>query len=346
MTPADDLPPLPGRIKEMLHRCFLDVTDNALALGDLNTWAALARAERDAEIERLTGVVSRYATAIDEADAAIKELQQQNRILLDSDPIAAFRSSERKLAEAEARVKELEGVIGRATAKAVSIEPMVVALADERDTLRTRIAELEERLMVLLPMQLRRFGDEPAPMVFWMIERLQIAEKQPYGWWFKGMADPTNSENWTIDATKAAHFPSGESAACALAALKPDYIVGEEKHRAFHALVKPTEHMWSVPPPDPPAPETLAAPAEPAPGLDVRFVLDLIGEMSTYIDTDAWERGKSAGLFDRYVQTREALYQLKLVSKHTTLGPAQALPDPVPLAAPGVEGEPHGRESR
>ncbi len=72
------------------------------------------------------------------------------------------------------------------------------------------------------------------------------------------------------------------------------------------------------------------------PDTDVRSVLDLIGEMSTYIDSNAWERGKRAGLFDRYTRTIDALYQLKLVSKHAASVPSPDPPAPAQINTPAL----------
>ena len=137
LTPADDLPPLPEPFMRLMSQPVYDAWAThmrAYALAARAERDALFEtqrktlesqrdelmrkcAERDAEIEKwkrhyntLVEVkgVRLLAERAEAAEARVKELERQNGILLDSDPIAAFRSSERKLEAAEKRDAELE----------------------------------------------------------------------------------------------------------------------------------------------------------------------------------------------------------------------------------------------
>jgi len=231
MTPADDLP------------CTHDLVERECAVADGFCPICLsgsvihltkAFAERDAEIERLNRVI--------DASAA----QERN-----------WTGWRDRAETAEARVKELERQLEIAEHDSVHQSQLYSEYteewAKERDTLRTRVAELEERLMVMCVVQIKELGAE---RIAWMIERMAMYG-QSHGWWVKGAVDADKSENWTQDPNAAATFPTCESAACVIAALKPSHLRGETAHRIFHERVKPMEHMWSNPlrpAPDPPAP--------------------------------------------------------------------------------------------
>jgi len=119
MTPADDLPALPAPDKDCLD------WDGPYYHKDMSAYALAARAERDAEIERLKNHIKHER--------------------------AALKNACDRAEAAEARVKELEET------EQIAVERYGETVA-HCDTLQARIAELEERLMVLLPMQLKRFG--------------------------------------------------------------------------------------------------------------------------------------------------------------------------------------------
>ncbi len=218
---SESLPPFGNQFRN-LHTSTKDA---------IRAYALAARAERDAEIEAWK---QKYLRVLLERDTKSMQLAQRDeriRELQNVHDLEEWDKLHQRAWAAEARVKEL-GELRQNEMKMHTDAHR--ELTQERDTLQARIAELEEKLIVMCVAQLR----------------------------------------------------------------------------------------------------------EAEPSTDVRAVLDLIGEMSTYIDADAWERGKSAGLFDRYTRTRDALYQLKLVSKHA-LVPSPDPPAPAPLAAQGIEGDPH-----
>lgn len=113
--------------------------------------------------------------------------------------------------------------------------------------------ERQRALLSAIDAALAESAPEPVvDRVAWMIERVAVYGVS-HGWWVKGSADPDKPENWTQDPNAAATFPTCESAACAIAGLKPSHLRGETAHRTFNERVKPTEHMWTAPPPASPS---------------------------------------------------------------------------------------------
>jgi len=256
MTPADDLP--------ALRECPNGYSIMKWATEYGQECALAARAKRDAEVERLNG---RLLLQRENAEAAkllhdllksrIKELEFQvanwvptgegdwtdaewlrNQLLMANECAEA----------AEARVKELEHPAVHAPSldrvkEAHSYMPLdrwpettkaahrmyaqsaapaeeicyLCALIVLLDKAEKRVAELEERLMVLLPMQLRKFGDDPKPVAFR----------------FRRMG----AELWN----HSDRHPIG---------FLPNHVEYE---------VQPLYAIESVPSPDPPAPAPLAA---------------------------------------------------------------------------------------
>ncbi len=125
MTPADDLPPpIPwGQLKKKLPKFMHDSDTARNCLQWLWETAALAaRAERD---------------------EYVKELEERN-----ANQLFMVNEARQEREAAEARVRELSAL----TEVRWNIEK-------ERDTLQARVAELEEKLMVMCVTQLREAGD-------------------------------------------------------------------------------------------------------------------------------------------------------------------------------------------
>src|SRR6266404_7145470 len=133
LTPTDDLPPLPTLY-------WNDNTNHLYTQSHMRAYALAARAKRDAELDRLNRTL-----------ASIKESHVE----------AARIASERgeQLAAAEARVKELEHQLEIAEHDSVHQSQLYSEYAEEwtreRDTLQKRVAELEEKLIVMCVTQLK-----------------------------------------------------------------------------------------------------------------------------------------------------------------------------------------------
>ncbi|SRR6266478_3094473 len=138
MTPADDLPPLPKLELEDSQYGFRRAI--YYTKEQMRAYTIAARAKRDAEVDRLNRTL-----------ASIKESHVE----------AARIASERgeQLAAAEARVKELEHQLEIAEHDSVHQSQLYSEYAEEwtreRDTLQKRVAELEEKLIVMCVTQLK-----------------------------------------------------------------------------------------------------------------------------------------------------------------------------------------------
>src|SRR5882762_4474941 len=153
MTPADDLPALPEPAWKP--------TEIAYYVADQMRWYALAaRAEQAAEVERLRVQLAGCSIA---ANSNTEESQLANTIPIDSYGYSAsygdcLRASLRELVErqraeaAEARMKEFEADAFKwyqteqhlANPSNSAFTALALQVQNERDTLRTRVAELEE----------------------------------------------------------------------------------------------------------------------------------------------------------------------------------------------------------
>jgi len=163
MTPADDLPPLPKSSRGSSGYW-------GWSWDDMRVYALAARAQRDAEIERLRAALSAaqrlqeaykvaadvgdYPEQIARRDAEIERLQHNLEVSEHhyNEQITRTLEFERRAEAAEALVRELE--VKRDVHNYSALK--IADLTDERDILRTRVAELEERLMVMCVAQLKQ----------------------------------------------------------------------------------------------------------------------------------------------------------------------------------------------
>jgi predicted nucleic acid-binding Zn-ribbon protein len=133
-----------------------------LVEGDLASmhanWNAACQdiAQRDERIRDFEAALLHANACVDAAEARIPDLQ------------IAFDLAKQRADEAEARVKELEK----------ALDPYDQSLLKQRDTLRTRVAELEEKLMVMCVAQINEsvsMTDEQIRNIFKGWEPLPIS---------------------------------------------------------------------------------------------------------------------------------------------------------------------------
>ncbi len=160
LTPTDDLPPLPTLY-------WNDNTNHLYTQSHMRAYALAARAKRDAEVDRLNRTL-----------ASIKESHVE----------AARIASERgeQLAAAEARVKELEHQLEIAEHDSVHQSQLYSEYAEEwtreRDTLQKRVAELEEKLIVMCVAQINAIAAVPDGFSYAASRAMAVTSEWVRGW--------------------------------------------------------------------------------------------------------------------------------------------------------------------
>ncbi len=236
MTTADDLPSIPWTQYQWVYWTEMEMREHVRA------YALAARAERDAEIERLK---SDFEISFREHNDALK----------------ASMLDQQRLVTAEARANELEHQLEIAEHDSVSQSQLYSEYteewAKERDTLQKRVAELEEKLMVMCVAQINE-PEVAMDAVAWMIEANDPALYEKRARWFTGAVHAP----WTTDPNKGLRFPTKDIGLDILSCI----IQGEHSDGKIFTLncefkyISVTEHVWSdEPSPDPPAPAPLAA---------------------------------------------------------------------------------------